>query len=230
MTQDDILDAGGEIIPDSLDLLDSNNRIIPTINNNCQSNFCGIHKATIPISRLRELVELDNKDNLVQYKCDTCMKCETCKISPKTRAISIQESREQESIENSVTLDLENRKVSVTYPWSKNPVEFLSKKHRTNNNYRQAKNVYDSQCKKAEVLKEGMRKTHAELVSKGFMTRLSEIPQDEQDYIVNADFNHYLPWTIVAKEDSLSTPIRMVVDPTQTGMNVILPKGENRIG
>ena len=176
MTQDDILDAGGEIIPNSMDFLDSNNRMIPSINNACQWNFCGTNKASIPISRLRELADLDDKDNLVQYKCDTCMKCETCKISPKTRAISIQESREEESIEKSVKLDIENRKVSVTYPWSKNPVEVLSKKHRINNNYQQAKNVYDSQCKKAEILKQGMRKTHAELVSKGFMAMLSEMP------------------------------------------------------
>ena len=91
------------------------------------------------------MVDLGDKDNLVQYKC------ETCKISPTTHAISIQKSREQESIEKSVKLDLDNRKVSVTYLWSKNPVEFLSKKHGTNNNYRQAKNVYDSQCKKAEI-------------------------------------------------------------------------------
>ena len=89
MTQDDILDVGTEIIPDSLDLLDSNNTMILSINNVCQSKFCGAHKATIPISWLRELADLDDKDNLVQYECDTC------NISPKTRAISIQESREQ---------------------------------------------------------------------------------------------------------------------------------------
>ena len=77
------------------------------------------------------------------------------------------------------------------------------------------------------MLKQGMRKTHAELVGKGFLVNLSNLPHDEQDYIVNADFNHYLPWTIVAKEDSLSTSIWIGVDPTQTEMNIILPKGEN---
>ena len=49
MTPDDILDMGGEIIPDSLDLLDSKNRVIPSINKVCQSKFCGAHKAAIPI-------------------------------------------------------------------------------------------------------------------------------------------------------------------------------------
>ena len=35
---------------------------------------------------------------------------------------------------------------------------------------------------------------------------------------------------MVAKEDSISTPIRLVVDPTMSGLNLILRKGENRIG
>merc|ERR1711911_458614 len=43
-------------------------------------------------------------------------------------------------------------------------------------------------------------------------------------------FHHYYPWRIVAKEDSVSTPIRMIVDPTMTGLNLILAKGENRLG
>ena len=34
----------------------------------------------------------------------------------------------------------------------------------------------------------------------------------------------------MAKEDLVSTPIRMIVDPTMTGLNLILAKGENRLG
>ena len=32
------------------------------------------------------------------------------------------------------------------------------------------------------------------------------------------------------KEDSISTPVRMVVDPTMTGFNLLLAKGENQLG
>ena len=32
------------------------------------------------------------------------------------------------------------------------------------------------------------------------------------------------------KEDSISTPVRLVVDPTMSGLNMMLAKGENRIG
>ena len=56
------------------------------------------------------------------------------------------------------------------------------------------------------------------------------MPEHAQQLINNAPFQHYHPWNMVAKEDSISTPIRLVVDPTMSGLNHILPKGENRIG
>ena len=54
--------------------------------------------------------------------------------------------------------------------------------------------------------------------------------EEAQNYINDAGFQHYNPWRIVMKEDSISTPVRMVVDPTMTGFNLLLAKGENRLG
>ena len=79
-------------------------------------------------------------------------------------------------------------------------------------------------------MKEQMRKSHAELVEQGFMTKLRDMSEKTRKSIESAPFLHYHPWRIVAKEDSISTPIRLVVDPTMTGLNLILPKGENRLG
>ena len=62
------------------------------------------------------------------------------------------------------------------------------------------------------------------------MTKLSDMPPETQKQVNLPKFLHYHPWSVVAKEDSLSTPIRLVVDPTRTGLNIILPKGENRLG
>ena len=62
------------------------------------------------------------------------------------------------------------------------------------------------------------------------MRKLSELPEENQRMISTAPFRHFHPWRMVAKEDSISTPIRLVVDPTMTGLNLILPKGENRLG
>ena len=78
--------------------------------------------------------------------------------------------------------------------------------------------------------KAGMIKAHRELVDKGFMTRLKDLKPEIQQAIKTAPFNHFYPWFIVKKSDSLSTPIRLVVDPSMSGLNLILPKGENKLG
>ena len=179
---------------------------------------------------MRELVGEDDSDNPVSYRCDSCAKCITCMKSPRLASISLQESLEQSYIENSITLDYHSKKVIATLPFIKDPVEFLSKKHGSDSNYRQAKRIYLSQCKKPRIEREGMMKAHKELVEKGFMVKLQDLPSETQNMIKTAGFWHFYPWFIVAKEDSLSTPIRMVVDPSQTHLNIILPKGENKLG
>ena len=83
-----------------------------------------------------------------------------------------------------------------------------------------------TQCKKSDIDKAGTRLTHADLIECGFMVKLLDMPIDCQ----KASFNHYYPWFIVSKNDFISTPRRIVVDPSCTGLNQILPKGENRIG
>ena len=75
-----------------------------------------------------------------------------------------------------------------------------------------------------------MRIVHKDLVDKDFMTRLIDMDEESQRYIKEAGFQLYNPWRIVLKEDSISTPVRMVVDPTMTGFNLLLAKGENPLG
>ena len=62
------------------------------------------------------------------------------------------------------------------------------------------------------------------------MTKLSDLPEHLQEFIRTANFNHYYCWRVVYKEDSLSTPVRLEVDPTMSGLNILLPKGENNLG
>ena len=68
-----------------------------------------------------------------------------------------------------------------------------------------------------------------ELVEKDFMSKLSDLSPETQTIIKKAEFNHYNPWRVVNKEDLLSTPVRINVDLTCTGFNLILAKGENRM-
>ena len=113
----------------------------------------------INISAMRQVLYQDDQGQLVTFKCSVCSQCITSKKSPRTTAISIQEKREQEIIEKGVDVDLDSQKVTVRLPYIVIPVKSLTKKHRADNYYKQAKQVYISQCRKPDDMKE------AELVS-----------------------------------------------------------------
>ena len=194
------------------------------------SHSSSVHKAMIPIAKLRNMVAPDDGGTLVSYRCPSCAKCVKCKESPRTRAITLTETVEQDIIERSVFIDYLKRAVFVDLPFLQDPVTFLTQRHKGPNNYFSALTVYVQQCKKPVMLKDKMKEAHADLVSKGFMTKMDEMGTEVKQKISDAPFHHYYPWRIVAKEDSVSTPIRMIVDPTMTGLNLILAKGENRLG
>ena len=67
-----------------------------------------------------------------------------------------------------------------------------------------------------------MRLVLQELVENDFMKKFDE---DTQNFITNTAFQHYNPWRILLKEDSISTPVRMVVGPTMTSLNLLLAQG-----
>ena len=72
-------------------------------------HFCGVHKAIIPIARMRELVDEDYMADTITYRLSDCSKCVVYKRSRKRTAISLLESAEQTIIESTVKLDTENR-------------------------------------------------------------------------------------------------------------------------
>ena len=75
-----------------------------------------------------------------------------------------------------------------------------------------------------------LRESGRWLVDKGFMVPLESLDCDTLKFIREALFPHYYLWRVVNKEDSLLTPVRLVVDPTMSELNLTLAKGENRIG
>ena len=91
---DDLLDVGGQIIPDFEELVDSCNHIMEECESNFSQHFCGVHKEIIPIARMRELVDEDDTADTITYRCPDCSKCIVCKRSCRRTAISLQESAE----------------------------------------------------------------------------------------------------------------------------------------
>ena len=192
-------------------------------------HFCDAYKAYIPLSKLREVTDEDDLSDTVAYRCPDCSECVTCKQSSRQSALSIQDAAEQLAIEKSVEVDTINHAVWVDLPFVVDPVPFLTKRHHGSDNYNQAWKVYLGQCRKPTLIKEAIKAQHADLVAQGFIQPLDSLPKDTQASILSAPFRHYLPFRSVIKEDSPSTPVRLVVDPTMTGLNLCLPKGENKI-
>ena len=110
----------------------------------------------------------------------------------------------------------ETNTVIAKYPFLKYSVDFLLARHNGPDNKEQALKVYKGQCRKSEEQRQGMRIVHIELVEKDFMKQLVDCNAETQDYIKNTSFRHYNPWRIVLKEGSISTPVRMVIDPKFT--------------
>jgi len=63
-------------------------------------------------------------------------------------------------------IDTNNRRVTVNYPFMKDSMDYLSSVHNSSSNYVQALKVYKTQCKKSEMVRNGMRKAHQDLVEK----------------------------------------------------------------
>jgi hypothetical protein len=195
----------------------------------CESpHYC--YKSLIPLSKLKGLVDEMDIPDVTDFRCDVCSNCTTCRMSARLKTKSLQESFEQEVIEKSVTLDPANDQVVVTLPFIKDPIPYLTGKHGGPDNKKQALSVYRSQCMKSPEVKEQLRKTHQDLVNQGFMKNIKDLDPEKQSLIHNAAFRHYYLWRAVFKESSASTPVRIVVDPTATGLNCILAKGSNMLG
>jgi len=187
------------------------------------------HKAKIPLQRIKGLQDEIDIQEVIEYRCESCSNCPTCKMSARAKTKSLQEEFEQQVLEKSVTVDLKEGVTRVDLPFIKEPVPFLTKRHGGPDNLYQAKRMYMSQCKKRADVKEQVRTAHQDLVERGYMVSLEDLPEEVQEEINSAPFRHFYPWKAVYKEESVTTPVRLVVDPSISGLNEILAKGVNML-
>ena len=187
-----------------------------------------VHKTRVPLQKLKDFLDKDDISDTINYRCSTCLACE-CMVSDKAKMMSLQERMEQDVIQKSVEIDLVANKVLVDLPFIKPPVEYLTEKHGDSSNYKQAYKVYITQCKKTDRLKDGIRSMHTDLVKREFLKKLDDLSPKQQQIIRQSGFKHYMPWRTVEKSDSISTPVRLVVDPSMSGLNLILAKGTNSL-
>ena len=93
----DLLDAGGKIPEQFESRINSTQGLLEVLEE--PDHFCGVHVAKVPISRLRILIDQDDVEDTISFRCPECAKCLECKKSQRTTAVSLQEAREQEFIE-----------------------------------------------------------------------------------------------------------------------------------
>ena len=195
---------------------------------NC-ANTVACNKAAIPLAKLKGLIDEEDIPAVGDVRCDKCMNCPACKLSNRVKTRSLQEAHEQDIIVKSVRISLEEKKVWVELPFVKKPTEFLSARHKGSDNLYQALRVYRAQCHKPPEVRNQIVAAQADLAARGFMVPLESLSIEKQKLINEAEFRHFFPWRAVYKPGSVSTPVRIVVDPSCTGLNIILAKGENML-
>ena len=194
-----------------------------------KTSIC-VNKAKISVSKLKGYIDENDLDHGFSPRCENCKLCTKCGTSTKSRMISLQEQVEQQAINDSVKIDLNEKKVYVDLPFIKAPIPHLKKRHfGKDSNYQQALRMMQSCCRKPLEVRESLVRVHQELIDKGFMKKLSDLPAEQQTIISSAGFRHYMPWNVAHKPDSASTPHRITVDASITGLNEILAKGENQL-
>ena len=165
------------------------------------------------------------------YRCVSCRVCKMCKEGCKIESISFKEEVEQDIIDKSIKIDLKSQRVIAHLPLIENPVMKLAP------NKKNALAVYRAEVKKLNNHPEEKReviKSQNKLQELGFVDYVKNLPDAVQEMLRNSEIQNFIPWRVVWKAGSVSTPCRMVFDasqPTSSGnsLNDILPKGTNNL-
>lgn len=189
-------------------------------------NMDHYHKSKIPLAKMRE--SLDPYDELVSFRCEKCEMCQSCKQSNRLRSSTLKERIEQRLIIKSITIDYTKKRIFVQIPFLSDPITFFTSKFGGPSNYKQALSVYLSSCKKPDEQKLQVRNAFQELEDLGFIQPITTLPNDLQTLIRDAPVQHFYPWRPYFR-DSIWTPVRIVVDPTASWMNLICAKGDSNL-
>ena len=180
----------------------------------------------------KQFIEAEDMGTEVSYRCVACRNCLKCKDSELQEKISLNEEVEQALVERSLRLEAKSRKLWAKLPFIKDPAVHL------NPNRYLAEKIFDRQMRtivKNPEMREDVLKSHAKLESRGFVIKWDEIPEDYKERLEAIPGPGYIiPWQIVYKLASLSTPIRMVMNgscatPGGESLNTILAKGANTL-
>ena len=171
----------------------------------------GIIQDTENTETLREIrrLRLEQECGMdLNYRCIKCRACSDCKDSDRTESVSLREEAEMHKIDQSVTLNLEEKVINCTLPLRGEEREFLS------TNFYQANKVLEQQCKlynNQVETKELIIKAFNKLFDNGHAALVQDLTVDEKTLFENKEVQYFIPWRI-AFSDSTTTPARPVLD------------------
>merc|ERR1711965_358822 len=153
------------------------------------------------------------------------------KNGKRTESISINEEVEQDIINKSVFVDTNKGKTEAKLPFIQDPSRNLAP------NKEKALAVYNSQVRRLSKDfkdREDAIKSEAKLQDLGFVDYVENLSESQQKILKESPIQNFIPWLVVWKESSVSTPCRAVFNassPTESGksLNDILAKGKNNM-
>ena len=188
---------------------------------------CYMHETVIQ----KHFEEVENAASEILYRCINCRNCQNCKNADRTENISIQEEVEQNLINQSITVHLDVGKTEAKLPLLQDAAIKLAP------NKKRALAVYKSQVKRLESNtqdKADVIASEAKLQSLGHVDYVKNLTKEQQQRLSENTVQNYIPWTTVWKDNSVSTPCRIVFNasmPTDSkfSLNDILAKGKNNM-
>ena len=165
-------------------------------------------------------------------KCESCSSCKTCRalaLKAKT-SLGPREHLDEELIKSSVYFDTKAQRFCCALPFIEDPDESLAP------NMEQAQGVYNRIIKSLKDKpndKAAIINSFNKLLKLDYVEPLKNMPKELQDEILSKKL-HFIPWNVVYKITSVSTPCRIVFNgsfKTKTGksINNILCKGIPRL-
>ena len=160
------------------------------------------------INKLRKRWTLMESGIDVEYRCVKCRDCTQCKKSEKSEKISLRQEQEMQLVRESISFDLENKRVICTLPVRGEETVFLT------SNKDIALRILDQQCKKwfkDTTNKDMILAAFDKLFKTGDTRFMHQLTTEELAAFSKKPVQYFIPWRVVYN-DSPTTPVRPVLD------------------
>ena len=174
---------------------------------------------------------IENAGTEISYRCIECRGCTNCKKSSEIECISIEKEVQQGMIDKSVIVNPVECYSEAYLPFLCDPTKKLV------DNYGIAEKFYHTQVKKLNAKpqdKMDVINSMKKLETLGYVSKLSDLSDEQQALIESSPVKYYIPWFAVWNSNSISTPCRAVFNAssqTASGysLNDLLPTGRNNL-